>query len=79
MFCDNCETATDSRIGLTLRGPFVCQECFRDREFLSLYSNFTLDGKKVIRRPDITGPDACPVCHGTDKYCIMCNGQSTPD
>ena|ERR1039458_10197308 len=61
MICDNCEKSTDSRIGLTLRGPFVCKDCFNIRG--SLLGKFTLDGKKVTRQPDITSPVMSNSCN----------------
>lgn len=72
MICDNCEKVTDSRIGLTLRGPFVCKDCFNIRG--SLLSKFTLDGKKVTRQPDITLPaereytHAAQVIHSCNRH-----------
>lgn len=29
MICDNCDKEASSRIGVTVSGPFICQECFR--------------------------------------------------
>jgi hypothetical protein len=64
MTCDNCEKVTDSRIGLTLRGPFVCKDCFNIRG--SLFHRFTLDGKKVTRQLDVTLPVVPKRCNRHD-------------
>lgn len=66
--CEYCGKATEMRIGLSLRGPMVCAECFDNRD--EIRTKFTLDGKPI---ETITLPADSPVGAPRNKSAGMCD------